>query len=103
MSSFPFPLNSSHWEGIEGQGKSAKGSSAWGAFADASSAQRSVNPKWIMPSTLPLISEAHIHLARPNAGYEEFADMHDAFGVNFISLPRSHFCCERKLCFAKSK
>lgn len=59
MSSFPFPLNSSHWEGIEGQGKSAKGSSAWGAFADASSAQRSVNPKWIMPSTLPLISEAH--------------------------------------------
>lgn len=58
-SAFPFPLRSSHWEGIEGQGKSAKGSSAWGAFADASSAQRSVNPKWTMPSTFPLISEAH--------------------------------------------
>lgn len=54
-----FPLNRSHWEGNESQGKSAKGSSAWRTFAEASSAQRTVTPKGTMPSSFPLISEAH--------------------------------------------
>lgn len=58
-SPFPFLLHRSHWEENESQGKSAKGSSAWGTFPDASSAQRSVTPQWTMPSSFPLISEAH--------------------------------------------
>lgn len=65
-------------------GKSAKESSAWGTFADASSAQRSVTPQWTMPSSFPLILEAHgavfkekplhvflihLHAAHPNVGF----------------------------------
>lgn len=44
----------------------------------------------------------HRHTAHPSAGFEEFVDMHDAFGVNFTSLSRFHFCAGRKLGRAKS-